>query len=345
MANGDSLLAYLSPWFTTQTENIAVEALGYILNKSSKCREALDDVVRSGVKNVNPVDKVRTQASRFQDGTRPDLVGLDENGAERVLIEAKFWADLTPRQPNAYLERLGKDGPAVLLFVTPEQRISRLWAQLRNRADRAEKRLTDVDAERKCMCVDGTQKHLLLVSWTGLLDRMSAQIRDSEEPEVEADIQQLRGLAEFADERRVQPVPEAGEQFGPDSKRMLDLKRLIDAATNRGVSEGWISTKGLNRTPRRYGYGRYLRLNGKVGWFGVNVERWERDGSTPLWFNLTKTNDATLAEIGSKLQLTIEGSWVPLYLKTGVELRESLSAVVSRLGEIADVIQAAHDSA
>ena len=105
MAEIDTLLAHLSPSFTSQTENIAVAALGYILNKYAGSREGLDDVVRSGVRNVNPVVKVNTPVTAL-DGTRPDLVGVDEGGAERVLIEAKFWAELTRRQPDAYLERL-----------------------------------------------------------------------------------------------------------------------------------------------------------------------------------------------------------------------------------------------
>ena len=136
MAEIDTLLAHLSPSFTSQTENIAVEALGYILNKYAGSREGLDDVVRSGVRNVKPVVKVRTQASAL-DGTRPDLVGVDEDGAERVLIEAKFWAELTPRQPHAYLDRLPDDGPAVLLFLAPEEKIVSLWPELRTSSSRS----------------------------------------------------------------------------------------------------------------------------------------------------------------------------------------------------------------
>lgn len=52
MAAIDSPLAHLSPSFTSQTENIAVEALGYVLNKDAGCREGLDDVVGSGVRKV-----------------------------------------------------------------------------------------------------------------------------------------------------------------------------------------------------------------------------------------------------------------------------------------------------
>ena len=316
MAEIDTLLAHLSPSFTSQTENIAVEALGYILNKYSGSREGLDDVVRSGVRNVNPVVKVSTQVTAL-DGTRPDLVGLDESAAERVLVEAKFWAELTRRQPDAYLERLPDDGPSVLVFLAPEERIVSLWPELRNRAQKAGKTLSDIDAERKCAVVDGSQRHLLLVSWTGLLDRMAARTRDEED--AEADIRQLRGLADFAEEGRFRPI-RGGEDFGSDSRHMRDMKRIIDAATERGVQDGWASRKGLNRTPRSYGYGRYLKLGGRIAWFGIHTELWERDGETPLW-------------------LDCQGSWVPIPMLAddGVaEYAEVLNGVVSALRDFAE---------
>ncbi len=310
MAEIDTLLAHLSPSFTSQTENIAVEALGYVLNKYSGSREGLDDVVRSGVRNVKPVVEVRTQASAL-DGTRPDLVGVDEDGAERVLIEAKFWADLTPRQPHAYLDRLPDDGPAVLVFLAPEDRIVNLWSQLRRRAQEAGKTLSDVDAERKCVSVDGTQRHLLLVSWSGLLDRMSARTRD--EQDAEADIRQLRGLADFAEEGREGPD-------GPDTPHIGDMKRMIDAATERGITDGWASRKGLNRTPRSYGYGRYLKLGGRVVWFGIHTGRWEQNGETPLWL-----------DCGC-------GRWVPIpiLMDNDVEYADVLNGVVSALRDFAE---------
>ena len=198
-------------------------------------------MVRSGVRNVKSVFKVRTQASAL-DGTRPDLVGVDEDGAERVLIEAKFWAELTRRQPHDYLDRLPVDGPAVLLFLAPEERIVSLWPELRNRAQGAGKTLSDVDAERKCVSVDSSQRHLLLVSWTGLLDRMSARTRD--EQDAEADIRQLRGLADFAEEGRFRP-PNTRDDIGPDSRHMRDMKRIIDAANRTGNCGRMGVSKGL----------------------------------------------------------------------------------------------------
>lgn len=317
MAETDTLLAHLSPSFTAQTENIAVEALGYVLNKYPGSREGLDDVVRSGVRNVNPVVEVRTQASAL-DGTRPDLVGVDEGGAERVLIEAKFWAELTPRQPHAYLDRLPDDGPAVLLFLAPEERIVSLWPVLRTRALEAGNTLSDVDAERRCVSVEGTQRHLLLVSWTGLLDRMSARTRD--EQDAEADIRQLRGLAEFAEGGRP-PTLGRGVPISSDSALSRHLIRIIDAATERGIANGWASRKGLNRTPRSYGYGRYLKLGSRVVWFGIHTGRWERDGETPLWLDCG--HDRWVA--------------IPIVLATDVvEYADVLDGVVSSLRHFAE---------
>ena len=322
MTENDTLLAHLSPSFTSQTENIAVEALGYILNTYAGSKEGLDDVVRSGVRNVNPVVKVHTQASGL-DGTRPDLVGVDEGSAERVLIEAKFWAELTPRQPHAYLDRLPKDGPSVLLFLAPEDRIVNLWPQLRSRAQSNGVQLSEVDAERRCVRVDGTQRHLLLVSWTGLLDRMSARTRDH--PDAEADIRKLRGLADFVEEGRFEPIRDTTEDFGPDSRHMRDMKRIIDAATERGIVEGWASRKGLNRTPRSYGYGRYVRFGGRVVWFGINTDLWEQDGETPLWLGIYGT-----------------GRWVPVPVVVDqevVEYADVLDVVLSALRDFAEGTQ------
>ena len=100
-----SLLAYLSPRFTGQTENIAVEALGYILSTSEAAREGLVSLLQSGGAEVEGLSRIRTEVTGDK-GERPDLVGWDENGDERLLIEAKFWAGLTDNQPNGYLKRL-----------------------------------------------------------------------------------------------------------------------------------------------------------------------------------------------------------------------------------------------
>ena len=130
MPDNDTLLAYLVSSFPGNTENIATEALRHIFDHSDASVEALNDVVQSGVRGVAPVTIVKSQVIQA-DGTIPDLVGFDENDKERVLVEVKVWAGLTPNQPNAYLNRLPGDGPAVVVFLAPEDRIQSLWPQLK----------------------------------------------------------------------------------------------------------------------------------------------------------------------------------------------------------------------
>ena len=52
MTTGKTLLAHLSPKFTERAEDIAVEALGYILSRSKAARDALEDVLRNGGTDV-----------------------------------------------------------------------------------------------------------------------------------------------------------------------------------------------------------------------------------------------------------------------------------------------------
>ena len=73
MVGNDTVLAHLARWFPSRAENAATDALAYVLNRSAKAREALDDLIRSGVENVASVVRVRTQVVG-PDGTRPDLL-------------------------------------------------------------------------------------------------------------------------------------------------------------------------------------------------------------------------------------------------------------------------------
>ena len=336
MPDSDTLLAYLVSSFPGNTENIATEALRHVFDHSDASVEALNDVVQSGVRGVNPVTTVKTQVTQA-DGTRPDLVGFDETGTERVLIEVKFWAELTNYQPNGYINRLPDDGPAVVMFLVPEERVQSLWPQLRRRLNREFDALTEVDSERKCVRVGDTQQHLMIVSWGGLLDSMAARSRDFDELGVENEIRQLRSLAKYADAGALKPIRQ-GEEFGADSEvRQRQYKRLIDAATQRGIEQEWVSRKGLRATPRPYGYGRYISVRGVIVWFGINIEEFERTGDTPLWVDFWHRASVIPAEIREGLGMR-DDSWAPVELKRDVEYPEMLEGVVHSLRRIADAI-------
>ncbi len=95
-----TLLAHLArrKKFSDKYENIAVEALGHILSTSPAAVRALEEVLQTGGAEVGKIAQVRTQDSD-EEGGIPDLSGRDADGRKRMLIEAKFWAGLTERQP------------------------------------------------------------------------------------------------------------------------------------------------------------------------------------------------------------------------------------------------------
>ena len=227
-------------------------------------------MVQSGVRGIDPIDTVKTQVVGV-DGTRPDLVCFDETGQERVLIEVKFWAGLTANQPSGYIKRLPQDSPAVVMFLVPDDRVRYLWPQLRERLHREFGLVEELDAERRCVSISGSRRHLMVVSWEGLLDAMAARSSDSGEPRAVTQIRQLRSLARYADECAFKPIPQATSPASTSEIRLRQYRRLVDAATEEGINQDWADRKGLRATPKPYGYGRYIRLHGNVVWFGINT--------------------------------------------------------------------------
>ena len=192
MTTGKTLLAHLSPRFTERSEDIAVEALGYILSRSKAARGALDDVLQNGSAEVGPISRVKTQVG--EEGTRPDIACYDNSGAERVLVEAKFWAGLTDNQPVAYLRRLPDDRPSALLVIAPAARFESLWPELQRRIAE-DKTITlgePIKESGLFVATAGDRHRLLMTSWTALLDRMASRATDAGDMLAENDIRQLR---------------------------------------------------------------------------------------------------------------------------------------------------------
>ena len=112
-------------------------------------------------------------------------------------------------------------------------------------------------------------------------------------------------------------LPVRSDDLSPDfARRAEGYRRLVNDVVARGVSQGWMSIKGRQMTPRWYGYGRYFLLVGTEEdfWFGVNNYRWARNGDTPLW-----------------LRRYYDGNWYPIHLKLGVEYHEVLDDVTSKV--------------
>ena len=135
--------------------------------------------------------------------------------------------------------------------------------------------------------VDGSERRLMLTSWRALLGGMSSRAGVDGDSSAERDILQLNALCERQDSEAFLPL--RPEEFGPAfPRRMLNLQRLVNDATDRAREEGFVDTTGLRVAQPARGYGRYLRVGGKdsawaQAWFGVHFELWARDEETPLW--------------------------------------------------------------
>ena len=273
MAREDTLLAHLSWRFHPRMEEVAVEALAYILNRYPASRGALAELLERAVPGMSlSAQPFETEASA-PDGTRPDVLQKGDEGTERIFIEAKFYAGLTPNQPVSYLERLPNKPVSALVFLAPSERVEELWLELLRRV--ADGGMTHAKVRPNCAAIAGTGKHLLITNWTNLLDGMKEQLQDPGSGL--ADLRQLRGLVQFA---------KSGEE-----KAARPGEELVRRVTEMGKASGWLHTDGLNVTRRWYGFGRYACLGHRYQlgvWLGVNSDLDEEFGTPNLWLHCEK---------------------------------------------------------
>lgn len=316
MTTQTTLLAAVMPLFTDQIERAATEALRHILQQSAPARDALSGMLLSAGVTTDPLTRFQTEVGG-DDGERVDLVCADDTGEERVLIEAKFWAGLTDNQPNIYLARLPQTGDSALLFVAPAQRLETLWPELCRRAQRLHQlTLIDESGDLRRAAVNESPRQMLLTSWRALLEQMATRAGNAGDTAIATDIRQLLGLTQRMDANAFLPIhpAELGQEF---PRRMRNLRNLVDDAAHRAFAQGWANAQGLATTPQAYGYGRYIRLNGVVVWFGVNFDSWASNGQSPLWLHSTQS-----------------AGRYPVTLPTGVEYADVLDAVVQQLYDI-----------
>ena len=350
MTQERTLLAHLVPRITSRVEDAATDALAFILNRSEACRGALDGFLRADNFEIEPIVRFETQVT-YKDGSRPDMVGYDKSDSKRLLVESKFWASLLEGQASGYFGQLEEDGFGVLLFIAPDSRIETLWAEIKRQMEGGEKRvrLGDLKAPGRTRRakVEGSDKQLMLTSWTLLLDSMATGVAD--DTTVASDIQQLRGLAKHQDEEAFLPIHL--QEFGLAlPRRIRGLNQLIDdVVTAHGVSQGWMTTEGLRVTAQREGYGRYFSFTDVPGWLflGVDYSLWATKGHTPLWLMMDRkvpldterTQDKTSSPVKYQGAGVFTGHFmIPIQLETGVEYQQVLSGVVDQIRQVYDMV-------
>jgi hypothetical protein len=228
----NSLFGHLALQFGSSPENLATEALHFILTRSAEARRSFARMLDAFGERLPEPLHFKTQAGDDK-GAIPDLVGQDGGGVEQAIIEAKFWAGLTPRQPLAYFDRL-PPASGLLLFLAPARRTDTLWHEMLQRCRRAGREVIGDEKlgpeSRLARLHDG--RRLGLTSWRATLDVLHAGLLQVGDTDAVADLLQLRGLTDRMDSDLF--LPFTGEELTSSlGTRVLQLSQIVDRVVER----------------------------------------------------------------------------------------------------------------
>lgn len=271
--------------FSQVNEDVATDALAYVLESSDAARHGMTKLLRGIVPALPPL---RFKTQQAEGAIRPDMWGYAET-EPRVFVENKFWAGLTDNQPVSYLKQLAAySQPTVLLVVAPSAREQTLWRELNRRLLAAGISTTQRPAAAGVACSVDTQLGpiLAVTSWTNVLSVLEHESVD--DPRARGDLVQLRALCDAADAEAFKPVSpeEMSDQRTPAF--MLQLSSIVQATVDLAVTEKVLNIGRLMPQASWERIGRYARVSGDKGggagvWFGVHFGLWKTHGTTPLW--------------------------------------------------------------
>ena len=131
----------------------------------------------------------------------------------------------------------------------------------------------------------------MLASWRALLNRMLSfahVFRRCGRGGHSAIVRSLRaagsrGLFAYQASRTCARIP----------RRMLQFNKLVDDVVELARERKVVKLAGLKKTPKQWGYGRYLRLGSQDAdlwagaWFGIDYTLWARYQDTPIWLSFS----------------------------------------------------------
>jgi hypothetical protein len=281
----DRILGHLAQRFAVSEENLATEALTWLLRRSAAARAALAGLARDIGVDL-PGDLTFIGQVRAPDTGRPDVVGLDASGRERLLIEAKFAAALTDQQPSGYLARLPVDVDGMLLVVAPTVRRETLWVELQLAVPElahAAPSPSAVSAVGVLRVKPTAHTTLALVSWRSLVSRVLDALRTADESLLARDAEQLLALTEAMDSAAFAPL-RPGDLDMRAARQIAQLHLIIDAARRRIATDSPVAEPYGRASHGRIFYGWYIRsrTTKKLIWYGFLPRAWASHGLSPL---------------------------------------------------------------
>lgn len=275
----DSLLSHIAQRHVQGYEDVATDALSFILNRSEACRQSLSEFIAPG---ASPIPITHTQpwtADTY--GAVPDLACFNGDDLS-ALIESKFWAPLTSHQPVTYWKSLPAGHPTALMFVVPTFRVEQgdLWSELTKWLQDEGVQLIDGAVANRHNSTDGSRfiaaeslaehRLLILVSWSTIIGRMIERAQQADDTNAIFHLHELHGLATDAEN-------------GVDATRDPELRNIVRDAVTRLVTAGWANIDGLAAGSGSDFHVRYLRLANAYAWLGINYSALKQVPDVPLW--------------------------------------------------------------
>jgi hypothetical protein len=349
----NTVFGHLVHQFAVHPENLATEALNFILRTSPAASGAFTDFVRQILADCPTDMRFETQRVGVEESI-PDMKCFDGAGNIRVIVENKFWAGLTDNQPVTYILELPAGIGALVLLVVPEARRQIVWDELVSRCKRKEIPIRDVQKLTTTIAAGVGDRHFLAAtSWSALLNALSTAASLAAEVDSLNDIAQLSGLCKTMDEAAFLPLRSEELTNLDMARRIINFSDLPFGIINEAVNQELIDRKGLRETPQRYGSGSYVRIGGYSAWVGFHAYQWHSLGASLMWVNfypeycsLTEVRNTLLRFYSATPPRCFDVEranyrWlaVPILLTTGVEKQRIIEDAVRQIRELRDELR------
>lgn len=348
-----SLFGHIVLNFTSQAENLATEALYYILSNSPAARAGLSRFLGSVDSRLNGELFFKTQLYD-EDTSIPDLVGLDEDYDQTCIIESKFWAGLTDNQPVTYIKRLKPEKPSILLFLVPSKRLESIWYEIVNRCEEAGMNVGPVHKEENYVFANlNENNYLAAIGWNSLLTLMETQLDSAGDYLFKSDLLQLKGLCTQMDEEAFLPI-DSSEISPMVARRNMQFQEIVNDVINSGKVEGIYSQEGSRSAAGLYYYGHYFEYGDFLYFLKFDNKNWHELRNTPIWLEVYGKGWRKAAGERSKVKMALSEleshdnnrlffdnynvALIPLKVELGVDKNQVVKSIKQQIEEINNLL-------
>jgi hypothetical protein len=359
-----SFLAYIADQYRHKKEDVATDALTYLLSRHKTARVAFKSFV---AECGYPLPKIHSIVSRTREANGvgvPDIQISDRNDCCCAIVENKFWAGLTNNQPLGYFKKLSPEG--LILFLVPEARITTLWTCLQMLCLNAGRPIEQLQDKR--FSGRSARHHLCVASWEKLIPylRTSLDITDTQDSKALVFIDQLWEVCEVAKQEHIQEHIEAFDSIEITDKHMgrrVKNYSYLATAIAKAAAEKQFFRQLPDKRQQSWnscgeGYsGRYGEMAGYISWIGFDADNWSTRAISPLWLSfddeddIDELSDLFDHEIQAKTCFKVDGPRggpaliLPIPITPGVETDNLIEDAVAwlqtielRLRSLSDVL-------